>query len=303
MLTRWRGGTLLVYHLAVVAGDRTSRIGQVIGSRFRIDELIGRGASAEVYRALDQDTQAFVALKILRHTHVADKLSLARFAREGEVQAKLRHRNVAALLATGITEHQEPFLAVELLRGKSLRTVIKQEGRIAPRRAASYAWQALSGLAAIHAAGVLHRDLKPANIMLEPSQGPVDRVVLIDFGFATFEGSAKLTLQGTVVGSLTYIAPERLRGEDTDQRADLYAIGVILFELLCGAPPFKAVDDYELIDQHVNVPPPRLRELDPAMPQALDDVLARALAKHAAERFPDAAAMAAALEVAAQALA
>ena len=83
-------------------------------------------------------------------------------------------------------------------------------------RAASYAWQALQGLAAVHAAGVLHRDLKPANIMLEPSAGPVERVVLIDFGFATFEGSAKLTLQGTVVGSLTYIAPERLRGEATD---------------------------------------------------------------------------------------
>jgi serine/threonine-protein kinase len=285
-----------------VAGDRTSRIGQVIGNRFRLDEPIGRGASAEVYRALDQETQAYVAIKILRHTHVADKLQLARFAREGEVQAKLRHRNVAALLATGITDRQEPFLAVELLRGKSLRTVIKQEGRIAPRRAASYAWQTLSGLAAVHGAGILHRDLKPANIMLEPSQGPVDRVVLIDFGFATFEGSARLTLQGTVVGSLTYIAPERLRGEPADQRADLYAIGVILHELLVGAPPFTSTDDFELIDAHVNVAPPRLRALDPAMPQALDDVLARALEKYAEDRYQNAAEMAAALERAAQGL-
>jgi eukaryotic-like serine/threonine-protein kinase len=286
-----------------VAGDRTSRIGQVIGSRFRIDELIGRGAMAEVYRALDQETQAHVALKILRHTHVADNVSLARFAREGEVQAKLRHRNVAALLATGVTEKHEPFLAVELLRGKSLRSVVKQEGRIPPRRAASYAWQALNGLAAVHAAGVLHRDLKPANIMLEASEGPIDRVVLIDFGFATFEGSAKLTLQGTVVGSLTYIAPERLRGEEPDQRADLYAMGVILFELLCGRPPFTAPDDFDLIDQHVNLAPPRLRELDPAMPQALDDLLARALEKETADRYADATEMAIALELAAQSLA
>jgi serine/threonine protein kinase len=286
----------------VVSDDRVSRIGQVIGDRFRIDAAIGRGAMAEVYQALDLETQAFVALKILRHTAVEDSVSLARFAREAEVQGKLRHRNVAALLATGVTEKHEPYLALELLRGKSLRSVLKAEGRIPARRAASYAFQALQGLAAVHAAGVLHRDLKPANIMLEPSAGPVDRVVLIDFGFATFEGSAKLTLQGTVVGSLTYIAPERLRGEPTDQRADLYAIGVILFELLAGRPPFTAADDFDLIEQHLDVAPPSLHAVDPAMPAALDDVLARALEKAPAERFTDALEMAAALEVAAQAL-
>jgi serine/threonine protein kinase len=274
----------------------------VIGDRFRVDEMIGKGAMADVYRALDLHSQAFVALKVLRHTHIADPVSLARFQREGEVQAFLRHRNVAALLATGITDQQQPFLAVELLRGKSLRNVIKTEGRIAPRRAASFAWQALNGLWAIHQAGVLHRDLKPANIMLEPSPGPVDRVVLIDFGFATFEGSAKLTVQGTVVGSLTYIAPERLRGEDTDQRADLYAMGVILFELLTGQPPFASKDDFDLIDMHVNQDPPRLRDFDPSLPQALDDVIWHALAKHPHERFPDAATMAGALDLAAQQL-
>ena len=258
---------------------------------------------AEVYRALDAKTQAFVALKILRHTHVADATSKARFAREGEVQARVRHRNVAALLATGVTTKQEPFLAVELLRGKSLRDVIKGGGAIDPVRAASYAWQALAGLSAVHEQGILHRDLKPANIMLEPSPGPVDRVVLIDFGFATFEGSAKLTLQGTVVGSLTYMAPERLRAEDADARADVYAIGVILYELLAGHPPFHANDDFELIDQQLHLEPAPLRALVPSLPQALDDVVARALAKDPDERYPSAAAMAEALEQAAQAIA
>jgi serine/threonine-protein kinase len=272
-----------------------ARLGQVIGDRFRIDGAIGRGAMAEVYRALDLQTSAYVALKILRHTAVEDSVSLARFAREAEVQAKLRHRNVAALLATGVTDKHEPYLALELLRGKSLRSVLKAEGHIPARRAASYAFQALHGLAAVHAAGVLHRDLKPANIMLEPSPGPVERVVLIDFGFATFEGSAKLTLQGTVVGSLTYIAPERLRGEPTDQRADLYAIGVILFELLAGRPPFTADDDFDLIAQHLDIDPPHL-----ASP--LDAVIARALHKQPAERYADALEMAAGLELAAQQL-
>jgi serine/threonine-protein kinase len=285
-----------------VSGDRVNRIGQVVGDRFRVDELIGRGASAEVYRALDQETQTPVALKIMRFTHIADSVQLARFEREGAIQAKLRHRNIAALLASGVTDKNEPYLAVELLHGKTLRGVVKAEGRLAPRRAASYGWQALNGLAAVHAQGVLHRDLKPANIMLEASEGPIDRVVLIDFGFATFEGSAKLTLQGTVVGSLTYIAPERLRGEQAGPRADLYAMAVILFEMLTGRPPFVAEDDFDLIEYHVNVEAPRLRDLDPTMPQALDDLIARALDKQPDERFVDAAMMAAQLELAAQKL-
>ncbi len=280
-----------------------NRIGSVIGDRFRLDELIGRGAVAEVYRALDLETQAFVAVKILRHHHVTDSVSLARFAREADVQARLRHRNVAALLATGITQDRhEPYLAVELLRGKTLRGVIKSEGRIAPRRAASYAWQALQGLHAVHEAGVLHRDLKPANIMLEPSPGPIERVVLIDFGFATFEGSAKLTMQGTVVGSLTYIAPERLRAEDADGRADVYAIGVVLFELLTGRPPFVADDDFDLIAMHVQDEPPRLADFDPQL-AILDPVVQHALRKYPDERYASAAEMADALERAAQRLA
>jgi len=283
-----------------VSADRGDRLGQTIGARYRIDALIGRGAMADVYRALDTQTSAHVALKILRQTLEGDPAARQRFQREADVQAMLRHRNVAALMETGVTQYDEPYLVVELLRGKSLRGVIKSEGRVEPRRAASFAWQALQGLAAVHSAGVLHRDLKPANIMLEPSPGPIDRVVLIDFGFATFEGSAKLTQQGAVVGSLTYIAPERLRGEPIDQRSDLYAIGVILHELLMGKPPFHSKDDFDLVEMHLNDPPP---PLDPALPGELDQVIQYALAKHQDDRFPDATAMATALEQAAAGLA
>ncbi|MGE0547313.1 MAG: serine/threonine-protein kinase, partial [Kofleriaceae bacterium] len=259
--------------------------------------LIGRGAMADVYRALDQQTSAYVALKVLRATLLADQSIKQRFAREAEVQARLRHRNVAALLATGVTDRNEPYLVVELLRGKSLRGTIKAEGRVIARRAASYTWQALQGLAAVHTQGILHRDLKPANIMLEPSPGPVERVVLIDFGFATFEGGAKLTQQGTVVGSLTYIAPERLRGEPIDHRSDLYSMGVVLYELLVGQPPFHSDDDYQLIDLQLNAPPP---PLGADLPVSLGEVIARSLAKHQRDRYPDAATMAAAIESAAK---
>jgi eukaryotic-like serine/threonine-protein kinase len=270
------------------------RIGQVYGRQFRIDALIGKGAMADVYRALDLATAAYVALKILKQNlEDLDPAARQRFSREADVQALLRHRNVAALLATGVTPHDEPYLVVELLRGKSLRNVIKNEGRIHPKRAASFAFQALQGLSAVHAAGVLHRDLKPANIMLEPSANPIERVVLIDFGFATFEGSAHLTAQGAIVGSLAYIAPERLRGDEVDHRSDLYAMGVILYEMLMGRQPFDGDDDFEIIDKQLEAPPP---PLDPALPRELDSVIVRSLKKLPEQRYDDADAMAAALQ-------
>jgi serine/threonine-protein kinase len=271
----------------------------VIGQRFRLDALIGRGAMAEVYRAVDLETQGLVALKILKQGISGDASAKLRFTREADVQAKLRHRNIAALYATGITEQAEPYLVVELLRGKTLRNVLKAETRIPPQRAASYTWQALQGLAVVHRGGVLHRDLKPANLMLEPSPGPIERVVLIDFGFATLEGAAKLTQQGTVVGSLAYIAPERLRGELPDQRSDLYSMGVILFEMLSGEPPFKASTQVTLIELQLDAEPP---PLDAAVPEAMRAIVDRALAKYQEDRYPDATAMARAIEDAARTL-
>ena len=273
----------------------------MIGQRFRIDALIGKGAMADVFRAVDLTTSAYVALKILR-AEIGDPAGKQRFAREGEVQARLRHRNIAALLAAGVTDRSEPFLVLELLRGNTLRGLVKKTGKLEPRRATSYAWQALQGLAAVHAANVLHRDLKPANIMLEPSPGPVERVVLIDFGFAAMEGGAKLTQNNTVIGSLSYIAPERLRGEPIDQRSDLYAIGTILYELLSGRPPFTGASDLDLVDAQLNAAPPRLHALDRSVPPIFDDIMAIALAKHQDDRYPDALAMAAALEAAARQL-
>ncbi|HEX2686034.1 MAG TPA: serine/threonine-protein kinase [Kofleriaceae bacterium] len=282
-----------------MTADRGDRTGQVIGQRFRLDALIGRGAMAEVYRAVDLETQGLVALKILKQGISGDASAKLRFTREADVQAKLRHRNIAALYATGITEQAEPYLVVELLRGKTLRNVLKAETRIPPQRAASYTWQALQGLAVVHRGGVLHRDLKPANLMLEPSPGPIERVVLIDFGFATLEGAAKLTQQGTVVGSLAYIAPERLRGELPDQRSDLYSMGVILFEMLSGEPPFKASTQVTLIELQLDAEPP---PLDAAVPEAMRAIVDRALAKYQEDRYPDATAMARAIEDAARTL-
>jgi serine/threonine-protein kinase len=278
------------------------RVGSTLGDRYTLERLIGRGAMADVYQASDGEGGGTVAVKVLRQSLAREPEAVRRFEREVQVQGMIRHRNVAQLLGSGITVAGEPFLVVELLRGKSLRTVIKAEQRVVAARAASYTWQALQGLAAVHAGKVLHRDLKPANLMLEPSPGPVDRVVLIDFGFAALEGSSKLTAQGHVVGSLTYLAPERLRGEAGDERSDLYAMGVILYELLAGRPPFVGADDFELINLHLAEPPPLVESVAPgaAVPTELEDVLDRALAKEAEDRYANASDMADAIQVAAR---
>jgi len=277
------------------------RVGTVLDDRYQLERLIGRGAMADVYRAFDRTAGGAVAIKILRKLLAREPEALRRFEREAKVQARIRHHNVAALLGSGVTPAAEPYLVVELLRGKSLRTVIKAETRVGPARAASYTWQALQGLSAVHAGKVLHRDLKPANLMLEPSPGPVDRVVLIDFGFAAFEGGSKLTAQGHVVGSLSYLAPERLRGEAGDERSDLYAMGCIMFELMAGRPPFVGGDDFDLINLHLAAPPPRIEDVAPgaAIPAELEEALARALAKEEGDRYADALDMAAAIERAA----
>ena len=278
------------------------RVGATIDGRYEIIGLIGRGAMADVYKARDAKTDKDVALKILRRTLTRDNEAMQRFQREARVQEMVQHRNVAALYGGGATPAREPYLIVELLRGRSLRTVLRKDGRVDLLRAASFMWQALQGLAAVHTMGVRHRDLKPANLMLEPSPGPVDRIVLIDFGFAAFEGSAKLTAQGHVVGSLSYLAPERLRGEPGDERSDLYAIGVIFYESLVGRPPFIADDDFDLINAHLQDLPPPLSHIDPSLvvPPAIEQVIMRALAKTPEQRWASATAMANDLEAAMQ---
>ncbi len=284
----------------MVLRDRT---GTVVDGRYQLEQRIGRGASAEVYRAHDTATGTSVAIKILRGADGRDHEGVARFQREAEVQALIRHRNVAGLFASGVTEAGEPYLIVELLRGHSLRDRLRERGPAGASTALSYVWQTLQGLAAVHARGILHRDLKPANLMLEPSPGPVERVVLIDFGFAALEGGRALTKRGHVVGSLTYLAPERLRGEAADERSDLYAVGIILHELLAGTPPFTGEDDFDIISAHLGDDPPDLTTVAPVPPPA--DVIAivrRALAKDRAARYADAEAMAAAIAVASRTL-
>ena len=232
--------------------DPAAHPGEIIDGRYQVVRLIGRGSMADVFEAVDSQTRKGVALKILRGQIARNNEAIERLRREAHVQSLISHRNVAAVYGGGATSKNEPYLVVELLQGMSLRKVIRTRGAVEAEFAASYVWQALQGLTAAHSVGVFHRDLKPANLMLEPSPGPVERVVLIDFGFAAQEGGARLTQVGHVVGSLAYLAPERLDGDPGSASADLYALGVILYELLAGRRPFVAEDELELINMQLN---------------------------------------------------
>jgi serine/threonine-protein kinase len=296
------GGAVKVRAIRATLGGMSplARPGDTIAGRYRIVRPLGVGSVAEVFAAHDDKRDRDVALKIVRSHMARDPESLGRLDREARVQQMIRHPNVAKLYGGGLTERSEPYLVVELLDGRSLRDVVRRETFVSSARAAGYAWQALQGLAATHELGVLHRDLKPANLMLEPGDAGSERVVLIDFGFASIEGSKRLTAQGHVVGSLAYLAPERLMGEAGDERSDLYALGVILYELCAGRRPFVAETDLDLINLHLEEEPapPRViapeRDIDPAV----ENIALSALSKDPARRPSSALAMAEALAAA-----
>ena len=267
--------------------------GDVVDGRYTVVRMIGRGATADIFEALGEDGNS-LALKILRGGVARDPTARARFTREAEVQERIRHTNVARLFGAGITAGGAPYLAMELVRGRSLAHILSTDGKLDAKTAGFFCWQALRGLAATHAVGVLHRDLKPGNLVVEPTATHQQRLVVIDFGFASLEGGAGITQQGFVVGSLSYMAPERLAGSDpVDERSDLYAIGIVLYELIAGQVPFHG-DDAQVASGHLDADLPHL----PGATPALDRVIARATAKRPSDRYRSAQEMADALKTA-----
>ncbi len=255
-------------------------VGRSLG-RYRLEELLGQGGMAEVYRAADTKLARTVAVKVILAAHAVEGDFLERFLREARMVASLEHPNILPVYDFG-EENGVPYLVMPYLPGGTLRGRLKAGA--APLALAS-AWiaQLADALDAAHAAGVLHRDVKPANVLV----GKNDRLFLADFGIAKMlESQSGLTATGTVVGTPIYMAPEQAQGRPASPATDRYALAVVAYEILCGRPPFEGDNALSLMHQHVSSLPPPLSARIGGLPAGLDAVLAQALAKDPAARPP-----------------
>jgi serine/threonine-protein kinase len=288
--------------------DTRSVVGTLLDGRYRLEEKLGQGGIGAVYRAVHVRTGRSVAVKVLLPEWAQAGGMAARFEREARAAGFLKHANIVEVIALGRVEHGPLYLVMELCTGESVGDALA-DGVFAPARALALARQALQGVGFAHQHGFIHRDLKPDNLMLVGEPGR-EVVKILDFGLVKLVGLAaaelgeeKLTATGMVFGTPVYMAPEQALGRGVDHRVDLYALGLILFEMLVGAPPFYSDEGSAVLRMHLSAPRPRLAErgLAGATP-ALEALVARALAVRAEERFATAAEMIAALDVAAGSL-
>lgn len=277
-------------------------VGATIARRYHLVRLLGDGGMGAVYKAADTVLRRFVAIKLLhKSTTRKSPAAVDRFQREARSAAAIGHPNIIDILDFGI-EDARPYMVMEYLRGASLSQILATEGHLGIARATSIAAHTLAGLAAAHERGILHRDLKPANLMVVARFGDKNFVKVCDFGFAALMGHSSaedgktLTPERTLVGTPAYAAPERLRGDDRrDPRTDVYAVGVLLFEMIAGRRPFDAPTFRELAKKVWHEPPPSLSAVRRTAPPGLDAVVKKALAKDPADRFASASELAAAL--------
>jgi eukaryotic-like serine/threonine-protein kinase len=265
----------------------------MLAGRYRIDAPIGQGAFASTYRATDTTLQRTVAVKLLRSHHVADVSFLARFEREARAAAQLNHPNVVQVHDYG-HEDEHVFIVMHYVAGPTLAGYIRDREQISSDEVIAIMSQVLEGLQAIHERGIVHRDIKPQNILLEPDLTPK----LGDFGVAHSGTESSLTQTGTTIGTAAYMAPEQATGEESGPRADLYAVGAVLFELLTGQLPFSAPTPVQVMYQHVNLEVTPPRQINPSIPASLETVILRALAKRPEQRFASADEMRRALQAA-----
>lgn len=248
---------------------------------YRILEPIGQGGMGVVYRAYQPSLNRYVAIKVLPPQLGHDAEFVARLQREARAAARLRHTNIVHIYSTGLA-HGHHYIAMEFLEGETLGQLIKRERRLHPKRVARIVDQVARALDYAHQQGVVHRDIKPANIFV----GPGDRVTLTDFGIAKAAWeTGQLTRTGALMGTPEYMSPEQAETGQVDSRTDLYALGVVLYQMLVGQVPFHGTTPHVTIHQIIYEPPPPPRQLNPRITPATESVLLKALAKEPNERF------------------
>lgn len=271
-----------------------SWIGRKLNDRYEIEELLGQGGMSSVYRAYDHNLRRTVAVKMI-HPHLStDPNFISRFEEEAASVAQLRNPNIIQVYDFA-SEDNTYYMVLEFVPGETLEDSLdrlqKQGRRMEIKDAARYVANICDALEYAHTRGLIHRDVKPANIMLDV-QG---QAILMDFGIAKIVGGKQHTATGAVVGTALYMSPEVIKGEQVDKRADIYALGVTLFEILAGQPPFKADSAMTVLMMHVNDPIPDLKQLNQDIPDEMVAIVQKALAKDRNTRYQSAADLAQAL--------
>lgn len=255
-------------------------IGQIINNTYRIEQKIGEGGMGAVYRGRDLILDRNVAVKALRPELAQQPDLVSRFREEARTLAKLNHTNVTTIYS--FLPHGDNFVMVmEFVAGKPLDKILEDRSALDVVTAARLFCQALEGVAQAHALGIVHRDIKPANLLVTA----LGEVKVTDFGIARVLGTARQTRTGKLIGTLEYMSPEQVRGKDSDARADVYALGILLYEMVTGRVPFNCDSDFELIHAQVEENPPPPREFNKALPASVELAILRALAKDPAARF------------------
>ena len=272
--------------------------GVVLGGRYRVLAQIGGGGMGTVHAGEHLEVGRKVAIKILLPEAVVRPALVERFRREARLTARIEHEHVVECLDVGVSEAGECFYVMEWLRGEDLQALLRRERTLTWPRARAIVAQVCRALAAAHDRGVVHRDLKPGNIFLVQREDNPDFVKVLDFGIAKLvaadEAPAEaLTRTGEVVGTTPYMAPELAAGEPFDHRVDVYAVGVILFQLLCGRLPYRGKTPRQVLAEILQGEPPRLAEMNPGLivSPALEALLGKALHRDAGQRFADMAAL------------
>ena len=260
--------------------------------RYEIVEAIGHGAFSDVYLAVDPDGGR-VVLKCPHEGIIGDVATFDRFRREMEIARRLDHPGIQHSLDPG-GDRTRPYLVMEYIEGETLREYLARRGRLPIAEAVALVDQLADAMGYAHRQGVTHRDLKPENVLVTADGRPV----VTDFGIALMSGARRLTWRWLTsqLGTPDYMAPEQVQGERGDARTDVYALGVILFEMLAGRVPWEGDNPLSIMNQAVTRPAPSLLDLDPSIPPPLDAIVRKCIRKDPAERYPDAAALAADLE-------
>jgi eukaryotic-like serine/threonine-protein kinase len=267
-------------------------IGQQFGN-YRAVSLLGEGGMGAVYLAEHPAIGRRVAVKVLHKNYIRDENLLTRFLNEARAANAIRHPNIIEILDSGTIADGTPFLVMELLEGESLGTRIRRDGALSIQTAVEFCYQTASALGAAHKKGIVHRDLKPDNLFVvpDPHDPERERIKVLDFGIAKLQQSANdsvKTRTGTLMGTPIYMSPEQCRGTRTvDHRSDIYSLGIIFFEMLCGQPPFVSEGFGELVNMHLNVAPAAPSTQNAKVSPTIDAIVLKMLSKNPDERFAD----------------